>query len=73
MIYMRDLCAIYLNKRYCTMSFMYSGLQKYLIDEGKEWWITKCLDDKKKVDWGTNQDLPQIYSYLTTSLLVYKR
>ena len=27
----------------------------------------------KEVDWGANQDLLQVHSYLTTSILVHKR
>lgn len=53
--------AIYLNKHYC----IYLG-------EGKETERKKYMDDLRS--WlGTNQNISQVYSYITISLLVHKR
>lgn len=48
MLSTEDLCVIYLNKLYCTMSFLCSRCRCTILGEGMHGWSKKLIGDKTK-------------------------
>ena len=72
MFYIRFTCYIFeqtlLHNKYCLFSFA----EILASTKEKRPSITNAWNIKE-VDWGPNQDLLQVYFYLTTSLLAHRR
>ncbi len=70
--YIRFTCYIFqqtlLHNEFCVFSFaeVLTWAKEKRPSVRNAWMI-------KEVDWGPNQDLLQVYFYLTTSLLVHRR